>query len=153
MIRSPLTIKNKSLSSGSGSRSTYPLKPKKKGVLRLRSLVVGNDNTILKYVVQVLIRFGHQAETANKKTEVVNKLNTGIYDLMITDLEMQEMNSYHLSRSIKRIYDVKVIIMTDRYESDCLEMMAAQWVDGWLFKPFGLNEMRARLQRLGLLKD
>jgi CheY-like chemotaxis protein len=153
MIRSPLTNINKPLSSGSGARKTYTLKPKKKSMNRLRSLVVDNDKTILKYVVQVLIRFGHQAETANKKNEVVNKLNTGIYDLMITDLEMPEMNGYHLSRSIKRIYDIKVIIMTGRYQSDCLEMMAAQWVDGWLFKPFGLDDMRARLQGLGLLKD
>ena len=91
MIRSPLTNINKPLSSGSGARKTYPLKPK--------------------------------------------------------------MNGYHLSRSIKRIYDIKVIIMIGRYQSDCLKMMAAQWVDGWLFKPFGLDDMRARLQGLGLLKD
>jgi hypothetical protein len=32
-------------------------------------------------------------------------------------------------------------------------MMATRWVDGWLFKPFGLNELRTTLQWLGFLKD
>jgi DNA-binding response OmpR family regulator len=51
------------------------------------------------------------------------------------------------------MHDTTVIIMTGRPEDDCLEMMATRWVDGWLFKPFGLKELRNLLQRLGLLKD
>ena len=64
------------------------------------------------------------------------------------------MNGYHLSQRVKKErHDATVIIMTGRPEGDCLDMMATRWVDGWLFKPFGLNELRAMLQWLGLLKD
>ena len=133
---------------------TYPLKQKKQDGHRLRSLVIDDDNIILRYVAQMLARFGCQVETAQEKPDVVNKLTTGTYDLLVTDLEMPEMNGYHLARSAKKkMHDTKVIIMTGRYRGDCLEMMATHWADGWLFKPFGLKEMRAMLQWLGLFKD
>ena len=32
-------------------------------------------------------------------------------------------------------------------------MMATRWVDGWLFKPFGLKELRNMLKTVGLLGD
>ncbi|MDY6822768.1 MAG: hypothetical protein SWH68_03080 [Thermodesulfobacteriota bacterium] len=47
---------------------------------------------------------------------------------------------------------MKSNIMTGRHEDDCLEMMISRWVDGWLFKPFGLKELRSMLLSLGLLK-
>lgn len=52
----------------------------------------------------------------------------------------------------KKMPDTKVIIMTGRHEDDCLEKMATRWVDGWLFKPFGLKDLRVMIQWLGLLK-
>jgi DNA-binding response OmpR family regulator len=67
---------------------------------------------------------------------------------------MPEMNGYHLAQSVKKkMPDTKVIIMTGRHEDDCLKMMATRWVDGWLFKPFGLNDLHAKIQQLGLLKN
>jgi uncharacterized integral membrane protein len=37
-------------------------------------------------------------------------------------------------------------------KDDCLEMMASQWVNGWLFKPFGLKMLRSMLSLLGAFK-
>ncbi len=132
---------------------TYPRKQKKQYGHPFRSLVVDDDHTILDIVAQMLARLGFQVETAQEKPDVMNKVTTGTYDLLVTDLEMPELNGYHLTQRIKKeVDDTKVIIMTGVHEDDCLEMMATRWVDGWLFKPFGLNELRAMLQRLGLLK-
>lgn len=137
-----------------GGMETHPLNPKKQGGHRLRSLVVDDDNMILKFVAQMLSRLDCQVDTAQEKPDVMNKLTTGTYDLLVTDLEMPEVNGYRLTQSVKKeMHDTTVIIMTGSPEGDCLEMMATRWVDGWLFKPFGLNELRAMLQSLGLLKD
>jgi CheY-like chemotaxis protein len=137
-----------------GGRKTHALKQRKTGGHRLRSLVIDDDNTILEYVSLLLSRLGCQVDIAQEKPEVMNKLTIGTYDLLVTDLEMPEMNGYHLTQRVKKeMHDTKVIIMTGRPEGDCLEMMATRWVDGWLFKPFGLKELRSMLQWLGLLKD
>jgi CheY-like chemotaxis protein len=132
---------------------THPLKQKLQDGSHPRSLVVDDDKTVLNYVAQMLARLGCHVDTAQEKPDVMNKLTAGIYDLMVTDLEMPEMNGYHLTQRVKKErYDTKVIIMTGRSEADCLDMMATRWVDGWLFKPFGLKELRTTLQWLGILK-
>lgn len=137
-----------------GGPEIHPLKQKKLSGHRLHSLVVDDDNSTLKYVAQMLARFGCQVDTAQEKPEVMNKVTTGTYNLLVTDLEMPEINGYHLSQRVKKeMHDTKVIIMTGRPMRDCLDMMATRWVDGWLFKPFGLKELRAMLQGLGFLKQ
>jgi CheY-like chemotaxis protein len=137
-----------------GGMEIHPPKHKKIGGHRLRSLVVDDDNTILKCVAQMLTLLGCQVDTAQEKPEVMNKVTNSTYDLLVTDLEMPGINGYHLTQRIKKeMHETKAIIMTGRSEVDCLEMMATRWVDGWLFKPFGLKELRAMLKWLGLLAD
>ena len=123
------------------------------GVQPVRSLVIDDDSTILKYVALILARLKFQeVETAQKKPDVMKKLAAGPYDLLITDLEMPDMNGFHLSQMVKKkAHDTRVIIMTGRDKNDCHEMMASGWVDGWLFKPFGIKELRSMLQWLGLI--
>lgn len=121
----------------------------------LRSLVVDDDHTMTDIVAHMLTLIGFKnVQTAQNRPEVMERLNQRPFDLLVTDLEMPDMNGFHLSKKIKQeMHDTKVIIMTGRHEDDCLEMMATQWVDGWLFKPFGWKDLRAMIQRLGLLKN
>jgi two-component system capsular synthesis sensor histidine kinase RcsC len=123
----------------------------RQGSHHLRSLVVDDDQTILSVVARMLSKLGyHGVETAQKKSEAMTKLTLGPYDLLVTDLEMPDMNGYHLTQKIKNERgDTKVIIMTGHAKHECQEMMVTRWVDGWLFKPFGLMELRKMLLYLG----
>jgi DNA-binding response OmpR family regulator len=127
---------------------TFENKP---GAYPRRCLVVDDDGNVLKFVAYMLTMIGFQkVDTARKKPELMNKLATGPYDLLVTDLEMPDMNGFDLTHKIKKeAQDTKTIIMTGRHKNECFEMMAARWVDGWLFKPFGLNELRHKLIGLG----
>lgn len=131
----------------------YPVQHKQ-GRRHLRSLVVDDDHTVLSVVARMLAKLGyHGVETAQKKPEAMTKLTQGPYDLLVTDLEMPDMNGYHLTQKIKNeMEDTKVIIMTGHAKHECQEMIVTRWVDGWLFKPFGLMELRDMLQHLGLLE-
>ena len=132
-------------------RRTHPLEQYKPSAHLTRGLVVDDDQMILKYVAQMLSMLGFQeVEVAQRQPEVMKKLITGPYALLITDLEMPDMNGYHLTQKIKKnAHETKVIIMTGRPKDDCLEMMASHWVDGWLFKPFGLKQLGTMLSLLG----
>jgi len=127
-------------------------KQKKPGAHPQRCLVVDDDGNVLKIVVDMLIMLGFQkVDTAQMKPELMNKLATGSYDLLVTDLEMPDMNGFDLSHRIKKeVHDTKVIIMTGRHKNECLEMMETGWADGWLFKPFGVKELCSKLIGLGL---
>jgi two-component system capsular synthesis sensor histidine kinase RcsC len=155
MIDGARAVGNKLPLSSLDDTNIHPLDSAKQSGHHLRSLVVDDDHMILKFVARMLTILGFQGvDTAQKQPEVVRMLATGPYDLIVTDLEMPDMNGYHLTHRIKRqMQDTNVIIMTGRHKDECLELMASRWVDGWLFKPFGLNELRDMIRLLGLLKN
>lgn len=133
-------------------RQTRHLKQNLPGYHPTRCLVVDDEREILKYVVHMLAMLGfHEVETAQRQPEVNKRQIANSYELLITDLEMPDMNGYRLAQTMKKnAHDIKTIIMTGRHEDDSLEMMATQWVDGWLFKPFGLKELRSMLLLLAV---
>jgi CheY-like chemotaxis protein len=152
MTCTSITVENKPPPLAVGDIAMHHWQQKKQGAYPLRCLVVDDDGIILKFVSHMLIMIGFQkVDTAQKEPELMDKLATGPYDLVVTDLEMPDMNGFHLSQMIKKeLHDTKVIIMTGRHKNDCLDMMESQWVDDWLFKPFGLNELHHKLRGLGL---
>lgn len=119
----------------------------------IRCLVVDDDPTIINFMTYMFTMLGFQeVETAKNLPEVTKKLIAGPYELLVTDLEMPDMNGYRLAQKMKKeAHDIKTIIMTGRQKDDCLEMMATRWVDGWLFKPFGLNKLRSMLLFLAVI--
>ena len=134
-----------------GAKARYQHQ-QKKDRRNIRCLVADDDKIILKFVAFMLSRLGYRkVDTAQEKSELMNKLTEDSYDILVTDLEMPDMNGFDLSQEIKEeVHDTKVIIMTGRNKNECLEMMDAGWVDGWLFKPFGVKELRSKLIGLGL---
>jgi len=155
MIDGVRTVGNHPPLSSLDGTNIHPLNSSKQSGYHLRSLVVDDDHMILKFVARMLTILGFQVvDTAQKQPEVMSMLANGSYDLIVTDLEMPDMNGYHLTHRIKQqMQDTNVIIMTGRHKDECLELMASRWVDGWLFKPFGLNELRDMIRLFGLLKD
>ncbi|ABW68118.1 response regulator [Desulfosudis oleivorans] len=155
MTHDTMTAIRKGPFGDAGDRQTHSLEQNNQNVQPVRSLVIDDDSTILRYVALILAMLKFQeVETAQKKPEVMEKLSTGPYDLLLTDLEMPDVNGYRLSRMIKKKrHGTKIIMMTGRDKNDCHGIVASKWVDGWLFKPFGLKELRPMLQCLGMVRD
>jgi len=117
-----------------------------------RCLVIDDEILVLYLVAEMVSVLGYRVDTASNRRDVISMLNTNSYDLIVTDLMMPDMDGYRLAIAVKRkLPSVKVVIMTGRDESECLEMRS-DGADGWLFKPFGLNELIDKLGELGLSK-
>lgn len=129
-------------------------KNKIRGGYPIRCLVVDDDRIILKLVANMLTQMGFKkVDTAQDKSELMDRLDTGPYDLVVTDLMMPDMDGYQLTKMIKKeMKDTKVIIMTGHHRDNCREMMATQWVDGWLFKPFVPNGLYNMLNQFELFE-
>ena len=60
---------------------------------QLHCLVVDDNEYVLKFVAYLLTKIGFlKVDTAQMKPELMNKLATGSYDLLVTDFEMPDMN-------------------------------------------------------------
>ena len=73
-------------------------------------------------------------------------LSRARYDLMVTDLQMPDMDGHALTRWLKsKSNGTKVIVMTGMAPGDVADYMHTGIVDGWLFKPFSLNTLGSLL--------
>jgi len=110
-------------------------------------LVIDDTPDVLQAVAMMLTRLGYNVDTAATKADVTSRLADCRYELIVTDLEMPDMNGYHLAITIKTVSrKTRVIIMTGRHPGDCKAMMRTGWVDEWLFKPFGLTKLRQTIK-------
>jgi CheY-like chemotaxis protein len=70
---------------------------------------------------------------------------------VITDYDMPVLNGHQLACRVKmQRPETRVVIMTGNIRNQAAEMMAANDVDGWLFKPFDLDELLAVLCTIDL---
>ncbi|HIB13749.1 MAG TPA: response regulator [Dehalococcoidia bacterium] len=70
--------------------------------------------------------------------------------MLISDLNMPKMNGFELIRKIRVFSDVPILIMTAGSGSMGDDRAAAidAGADSFLMKPFGLEELRARIKGL-----
>jgi two-component system capsular synthesis sensor histidine kinase RcsC len=108
----------------------------------LRALVVDDDHCLRQVVQQMLEVLEFRADSANGGHAAIRCLSQSRYDLMVTDLQMPDMDGYELSSWLKiKSKDTKVIVMTGSNHADVVNYMNTGIVDRWMFKPFSLTKL------------
>lgn len=119
-----------------------------------RVLVVDDEESMVDVVRCMLDNLNIEAKTASGSQVARRCLEEGRYDLLVTDLQMPEMNGFDLAgwaRFSRRVD--KVVIMTACAEVEEYRAIIPSPVDYWLFKPFSFSEfttvVRCMLEREG----
>ncbi|WP_165678121.1 response regulator [Metapseudomonas otitidis] len=100
-------------------------------------LIVDDSSTMLMSVRQTLELAGYAVETARDGVEAMGRLKTGLRpDLMITDINMPNMNGLELIRNARTVLRFTPIL-TLTTESDASKRDEAKRLGatGWLVKP------------------
>ena len=115
----------------------------------LSALVVDDDRCLLQVVHEMLEVIGFSVDSANGGHAAMRRLCRSSYDVMITDLQMPDMDGFVLSCWLKLTSkDAKVIVMTGSNPSDWIDYMHTGIVDRWISKPFGLTKLAGILDGL-----
>ena len=86
----------------------------------LRILVVDDDRSMAKTLVDIFKVKGYEAEAAYSGPEALEKVAAGPFDCVLTDIKMPKVNGVELYRAIKaRRPDLPVVLMT-AYSTDKL---------------------------------
>jgi signal transduction histidine kinase/enoyl-CoA hydratase/carnithine racemase len=117
-------------------------------------LLVADDNAVnQKVAIALLKRLGYTADVVANGVEVLQMLETAVYDIVFLDMHMPEMDGYEAARRICGNPDhrarPRIIAMTgDAMRGDrerCLEA----GMDDYISKPVRIEELKAALERWG----
>src|SRR5512143_2251378 len=114
-----------------------------------RVLVVDDEPKLGRYVAQMLDLDGHQVVRAAGGQEALARLAEEPFDVVVTDLRMPEVDGIAVLRAARSLAGPpEVILMTAHATAEsAVEAMKSGAAD-YVTKPFSMDELRLRVQRL-----
>ena len=114
-------------------------------------VLVAEDNEILRELtLQQLATFGLKAEPASNGLEVLERVSTRRYDLILMDISMPQMDGFEAVRALRKTEDMRdcprtpVVAVTGVSErSVCLD----NGLDDFVAKPMMLDKLKEVLER------
>ena len=118
-----------------------------------RILVVDDDPAVLDILRSYLSAFGYEHVAASNGLEAVEELQTDIFDVVITDLNMPVMDGIAFLKEVKQLPAYKftpvIMLTTESAESKKREGQAAG-ARAWVVKPFQPEQLIEAVRRLCL---
>jgi DNA-binding response OmpR family regulator len=115
---------------------------------RPRVLVVDDDEDIRTLLRELLERAGYTVDEADNGRAALRHLFSNAPALVILDVTMPEMDGYQTLERIRDLSDVPVIMLTARSQELEKVRGLTAGADDYVAKPFGRQELLARVQAL-----
>jgi two-component system KDP operon response regulator KdpE len=113
---------------------------------RPRVLVVDDEPETLKYVSINLRARGYDVLTAEEGRTALNVFSESVVDLVILDIMMPGPDGFEVCRAIRRRSGVPIIMLSARGQENDIVRALDLGADDYLTKPFGVEEMLARVR-------
>ncbi|MCP3429446.1 response regulator [Opacimonas viscosa] len=116
-----------------------------------RILIVDDSPTMLMSMEGVLKRNGYAVETATSAKQAISKAPNFKPDLMITDLNMPEMNGIELIKELKRTPAMRfkpMLMLTTESQQAKRDEAKRAGATGWLVKPVQPDELTGVVKKV-----
>src|SRR6478672_11467096 len=113
-----------------------------------RVLVAEDDADVRELVCTILRRAGHDASEARDGQQALRALYDVRPDLVILDVAMPELDGFQTLERIRDLSDVPVLMLTARAQELEKVRGLSAGADDYVAKPFGRQELLARVQAL-----
>lgn len=114
--------------------------------MQARLLLVEDDPEIARVIRDTLRAEGYEVTWATTGLEGWEDFQQSVYDLVLVDLMLPEMNGFTLCQNIRWKSDVPIIIISARKEDEDKVEGLQLGADDYLAKPFSLVELKARIE-------
>jgi signal transduction histidine kinase len=119
-----------------------------------RILVVDDEEAVREMVARIVHHLGHVAVTARDGKEALEILRKEPCTVLITDLKMPEMDGFELMKSVRVEFpETYIICMTAHGVTYTYTDVVASGATDYITKPFSIDEMGAKLNRVLLEKN
>jgi PAS domain S-box-containing protein len=119
----------------------------------LHILVVDDNRTNLIVITKILEKLGHQTVVASGGAEGLAKLQAGMFDLVLMDCQMPDMDGYEATRRIRsgeagpRNVRCHIVALTANVLDADVKKCTECGMDGYLGKPIQIELLKAALER------
>ncbi len=109
-------------------------------------LVVDDEPQITRVLRASLRAHRYEVRTAADGESALDTFHDWQPDLVITDLQMPEMNGIELCREIRKIAETPIIVLSVKGEEKTKVEALDAGADDYITKPFGIDELLARVR-------
>lgn len=109
-------------------------------------LVVDDEAQITRVLRTSLRAHRYEIRTAADGVSALDTFHDWKPDLIITDLQMPEMNGIELCREIRKLSNVPIIVLSVKGEEKTKVEALDAGADDYITKPFGIEELLARVR-------
>jgi len=113
-------------------------------------MIVDDSATVRKFVAASLTMQGFTVVAACDGMDALEKLPSGTFDLVITDLNMPNMDGFEFIRSLRenpQYRDLPVIILSSLGDRDSMAAGRELGVQSYLMKPFSLEKIQYEVSK------
>ena len=117
--------------------------------LPLRILAVEDNATNQKLILLILDRLGYRADSAYHGLEALESVSRHVYDVVLMDVHMPEMDGLEATRRIRAGLTVqpRIIAMTANAMEGDRQACLAAGMDDYISKPIQVRDLRAALEQ------
>jgi two-component system KDP operon response regulator KdpE len=113
---------------------------------RQKILVVDDEPQILRVLRHILSAHGYSVRSAQDGDDALDVFREWQPDLVLTDLQMPNMNGLELCRRLRESSDIPIVVLSVRNEESTIVVTLDAGADDYVTKPFGTNELLARIR-------
>lgn len=123
----------------------------------MKILVVDDMHTMRNIIKNMLKDIGlNENDEAYDGVKALKMLRNKVYDLVITDLEMPNLNGHQLLQSIRNdnlLKDIPVIVVSCVDNREKIKSIIANKVNGFIIKPFSTNTLKNQIEKIKTVDD
>lgn len=108
-------------------------------------LAVDDENAVLTLIKNVLQKDKHIVTTVNDPEKIFD-LQLGLFNLILLDVMMPNVDGFTLCRRIRDKVDCPILFLTAKAMENDIMAGLSEGADDYILKPFGAGELRARIE-------
>lgn len=114
-----------------------------------RILIVDDEELVRNYVRRALASRGWEITVADNGAAALAMAGQKDFDAVICDLKMPDMRGEEVIKRIRALFpDMKIIAITGSVSNLTNPIVPGVELEGFLIKPFGIDEIRNLMQRV-----
>lgn len=108
-------------------------------------LAVDDENAVLTLIKNVLQKDNHIVTTVSDPEKIFD-LQLGLFNLILLDVMMPNVDGFTLCRRIRDKVDCPILFLTAKAMENDIMAGLSEGADDYILKPFGAGELRARIE-------